>query len=178
MDFLNIYILSRNDLSIKHHAQCFNYEIRIDYLTNEKSRFSFPSGITADEDDFLVAKLSGSDFKIGTSDGFRPLYFGVIESIEGTQINTCDLYNLVNFDIVATKKTGNNFGGHLQNLLNFYLGRPDKLISNLYITVQSSAVQPFSYMPENPPISINFVEYLINGFKNIHVKWCVDRISY
>jgi hypothetical protein len=176
---LNIYILNRSDLVIKSFTPCYVYEINRDYLVNEKSSFSIPGGsYTAEQGDFLVAKTFNDKF---TTEGIKPLYFGVIDSFSNDAIITCDLYNIVNFSFPATRKTGGvsggGFGGHINNLLNYYLDS-SKLVSKITWTVDDSAKVAYSYQPSDPPTITNMVDYLINGFKKYNITWEVDSISY
>jgi hypothetical protein len=168
MDQLNVYVLSRTDLSVKSLNQCFSYEINRDYLTNEKSKFSVRGTHQAQQGDFLLVKSSENEISIygKGSSSLRPLYFGVIDSIENNSIVACDLYNLVNFSFPATRKTGTSFEQHIQTLLNYYLlNDTSKNIHNISVTTGTNTAH--SYQPEDPPTPTNMIDYLINWFKNI-----------
>lgn len=179
-DSLNIYILNREDLAIKRYEKSFNYEINRDYLTNEKSTFEAGQG-EAEVGDFLIAKFSSEGILTYGDSGSKPLYFGVIDSFENGNIITCDLYNIANFTIAATRKTGGasggGFGVHIQNLLNKYLDN-SKLVSKVVWNVDDSAKVAYSYQPSDPPVETNMIDYLINGFKKYNITWELDTIYY
>ncbi len=172
---IDIYIVNRSDGVVKGSSQCFSYEINRDYLTNEKSKFIPFSTLTASEGDFLIAK----SHELGeiNQTGINPLFFGVIESFENKEIIACDLYNIANFEIAATSKSGSSYGQHIQNLLNVYLDS-SKLVGRINRTVDSSAAVGFSYQPQDSPTQVSFIEYLVDGFKKYGVVWAVNSIRY
>lgn len=177
-DYLNIYILNRADLFIKSYNRSFQFEINRDYLTNEKSSFNIEGNYSAQQGDFILVKSSYDNLPIYSSNsGLRPLYFGVIDSFDNNSIVACDLYNIVNFEFAATRKTGQDFGTHIQNLLNYYLDS-SKLVSKITWDVDDSARIAYSYQPSDPPTITNMVDYLINGFKKYNVTLEIDSISY
>lgn len=168
MNSLNLYVIDRTDGVIKGFSECFEYQINRDYLTNEKSRFMPFVKIDVKDGDFLYAKTDNLTEKI--------LYFGIIESFQNSEILCCDLYNIANFEIVTTKKSGTSYGMHIQNLLNFYLDS-SKLVYRVNRTVDPSSNVNFAYIPKEPIETKNFIEYLIDGFKKYGVIWEVTSVT-
>lgn len=177
MKGIDLYIVNRSDGVVKANSQCFSYEINRDYLTNEKSKFTpfDVTAVSAAEGDFVIAK--SDEYETITEPGIRPLFFGIIESFQNGEIVACDLYNIANFEIAATSKSGAAYGNHIQNLLNIYLDS-SKLVSRINRTVDASSAVAFSYHPKNPPVTINFIEYITDGFKKYGVVWDVNSVRY
>lgn len=159
-------------MHIKSYCQCFDYEINRDYLTNEKSTFTLSEAVNAEYGDFVLVKRS--------NDINNFLYCGVIDSFTENSMVTCDLYNIVNFEFAATRKTGSSstggFGGHIKNLLDIYLDN-SKSIYGLTYTLDDSAKVAYSYQPSSPPTVTNMVDYLVNGFKKYNVTFEFDKIK-
>ncbi len=172
---LDLYVVNRSDGVVKGSSECFSYEINRDYLTNEKSKFTPLNALTASEGDFLIVK--SHDLSEINPTGITPMFFGVVESFENKEIVACDLYNIANFEIAATKKSGTSYGQHIQNLLNIYLDS-SKLVSRINRTVDATSAVAFSYQPKDPPTTVKFIDYLVDGFKKYGVVWAVSNVRY
>ncbi|MCL2536946.1 MAG: hypothetical protein FWE51_01505 [Coriobacteriia bacterium] len=175
MTALSCYILDRKTLAVKARFQSYDWDISRDYLTNEKSSF-VPFGTwEAQQGDFLVAKSSLLDWVSKSGNRrFKPFYTGVFDSFESEKIVCCDLYNLLNFEFVATRMTGTDVTGHLfalimQNLIN----DTTKNIGDIEVSADNSAIN-WSYQPAEPPTATNMVTYFINAFRKYNVLWDVD----
>ncbi len=181
MTTINCYVLDRKTLKIKKTFRSADWEVFLDYLTNEKSTFT-PIGKVEGikEGDFLIAKHGSFDKTIGAS--FKPFYFGVISSFElneqESRITTCDLYNLCNFQFSAVRVTGADITAHVTELITKYLlNDPGKNLGNIQVVADDSSVS-YSYQPSDPPTATNLTEYIVGAFQKYNVVWSVDSLTY
>ncbi|MBC1377842.1 hypothetical protein [Listeria innocua] len=179
---VNVWIISRFDGSIVTFSTSSVWEINRDYLTNEKSSFSLDNAYNAEKGDFILAKAERHTNVSGFYDmtsSIPILFLGVIDAFEDGKIIACDIYNLANFDIAATKKTGSSFEGHILTLLQYYfLNDTSKIPNIIQINRDTTINTAHSYQPQDNPTATNLVEYLINGFKKYNTVWEVANLTY
>ncbi|MBC1353864.1 hypothetical protein HB837_15770 [Listeria innocua] len=179
---INVWIVKRTDGTISTFSTSSSWEINRDYLTNEKSTFALNDSYNAEKGDFILAKAERHDVVSGfydTSSNIPILFLGVIDAFDGDNIIACDIYNLVNFDFAATKKTGTSFEGHIYTLLQYYfLNDTSKIPAIIQISRDAAINTAHSYQPQNNPTSTNLVDYLINGFKKYNTVWEVSNLTY
>lgn len=184
-------------------AFCKEWTIDRDYLTSDKSQFKIDTpSFTLNQGDFVVARAEGG--KLMKAPGVTnrshkdlvevqvttvyPLYVGIVESIEytsGTVVNTRDWYNLLDFDIVATSKTGSDINGHLGIMFNTYFldgllwGGADSGNINFVRKQYANPTKiPWSYQPSDPPTITNLRDYFINAFKKYGVVLDIDFVYH
>ena len=169
---LNCYVLNRSDLAVKDYYLSNEYEINIDYLTNEKSSFKSPLNTNAQQGDFFLAK----NVEDGTLKDVA--FFGLVDSFEDDKLVATDVYSLANIDFPATRKTGNSFEVHINTLIHYYLlNDVSKAITDrLIIRIDSNT--NYTYQPADPPTITNMVKYMINGFRKYNVTWEVESVEY
>lgn len=178
---LNLTTLRRRDLLKIDEAECYGYEINRDYLTNEKTTFNPIKKMECEQGDLILAKTESGKYLEGilSDDEIKPIYIGVIDSFDGNSIEVCDIYNLLNFEFVATRKTGVNGEGHLLNLIERYLIQPTKNFPRtLDITIDNTNPTAYSYQPSDPPTPTNLKDYFIQFFKKYNIVWEVDSVHY
>lgn len=161
---LNVWVIKRNG-ETSESFQVIDYEISIDYLTNEKSSFELLNNtFDFSRGDFLLAK-----FKNGGGVAF----FGLIDSYENNKVICNDIYNLMNFDFPATRISGKSFEQHAKNLIsNYLINDNNKQMKILDVAVMTDTSH--LYQPSEPPTPTNIMKYLINAFKKYNVVWRFD----
>ncbi|HFU4025585.1 TPA: hypothetical protein ACGO0F_001293 [Streptococcus suis] len=180
---LQLVILERGSFVVKDSCSCHDWEVRMDYLNNDKSSFRLSSSIRADKGDFVLAKMGSGKYSAILRNGrLKPFYFGIVESNEfkenETELFSVSLYNLVNFDFPATKKSGKNVQAHMKTLLDVFLFRDStKKADSISVRVDGEPIS-YSYQPSDPPTVTNMVEYFINIFKKYGVVWEVEWVGY
>lgn len=183
MKSLHLIVLGRGSLSPKATGTTYSWNINVDYIDNVKSKFTVTENLGCDKGDLLVAKLPDGQYSTAIDDlSFKPFYIGIVESYEQTKdnfvIETGNLYNLANFEFVATTKNGSNGQSHLLAILTkYFLNDNTKKSNQISITVAGEPVA-FSYQPSNSPTATNLVDYLIGFFKKYGIVWEVDRLGY
>ena len=173
------YVVGRDNVLIKSIFRCSQWEINRDYLTNEQSTFTTTEKTGAQRGDYFFAKKVGNaevqKDTLGTS--VKPFFMGVVESIEDDSLNVCDIYNMANFEIFATKISGSNLIDDISLfVLNYILADSSKVGSFLSVK-KSEDIISYSYIPENYPTSVSFIDFLISMFKSYGVTWLGESIT-
>lgn len=172
------YVVARANVLIKSVFRCSQWEINRDYLTNEKSSFVTTQKTGAEKGDYFIAKEVGNVFvdKAPTGTIIKPFYVGVVESTEDDAVNVCDIYNMANFEIFATKMTGKDLITDILNLLlNYILADTSKQGEWVGIAKDTDIIS-YSYIPDNYPTSVSFVDFLVQMFQTYNVTWLPDSI--
>ncbi|MBL1223739.1 hypothetical protein [Enterococcus sp. BWR-S5] len=183
---LQLAVFNRQDLALKSISECYDWEINIDYLTNEKSSFIPLSKMDFETGDFFMAKEIGSDNQgvidssIGEITTITPLFLGVIDSIENDAIKACIIYSLMNFPFAATRATGSATAGvsaesHLTNMFTMRVTLDLSKKTGLPITPKTHTA--YSYLPSDPPTVTNLLDYVIGFFKKYNIVLDVDYLS-
>jgi len=183
---LQLGVLNRQNLSLKSISECYEWEINIDYLTNEKSSFKPLGKMDFETGDIIMAKSIDSnkqgviDSPIGEITTIKPYYIGVIDSVDDEVIVACSIYNLMNFPFAATRTTGRAEAGwsaedHINNMFTMRVTvDPSKRFS---APVTSKTHTAFTYLPSDPPTVTNLVDYLISFFKKYNIVLEVDYFA-
>lgn len=180
---LDLTIFERGTMRVKDKATSFTWEVRRDYISNEKSRFELDHSLDCRQGDYVMAKLPDGKNSVLLNDGkIKPFYFGLVDSFETTEdghvLLANDIYNLANFDFAATPKSGFNSLLHIRQLLNRYLLRDQtKLVQRVNVSGFGLPVA-FNYQPSDPPTTTNLVDYLVHFFVKYGLVWEVDSIGY
>ncbi|HFI0151453.1 TPA: hypothetical protein ACGO3A_002296 [Streptococcus suis] len=183
MTVLTLTILERGTLRVKDVADCYDWEVKMDYINNDKSSFTITGPIIAQKGDFVFAKLPNGKYSRPVANGkIRPFYFGIVDTNETeedeSKVEAVSIYNLVNFDFPATSKTGSSVQSHMMKLLMLWLfGDVSKKTDFISVRTEGPDLS-FSYQPANPPTSTNMVEYFINIFEKYGVVWEVEWVGY
>lgn len=173
------YVVGRDNVLIKSIFRCSQWEINRDYLTNEQSTFTTTEKTGAERGDYFFAKKVGNaDVQkdtLGTS--VKPFFMGVVESIEDDSLNVCDIYNMANFEIFSTKMSGTDLITDVKNLImNYILADSSKKGDFMAIASNEELKISYSYIPENYPATVSFIDFLISMFKSYGVTWLGDSI--
>lgn len=183
MTVLTLTILERGTLRVKDVADCYDWEVKMDYINNDKSSFTIPGTIVAQKGDFVFAKLPNGKYSRSVADGkVKPFYFGIVDTNEleedASKLEAVSIYNLVNFDFPATSKTGPSVQSHMMKLLTiWFFGDASKKTDFISVRTEGPDLS-YSYQPANPPTSTNMVEYFINIFEKYGVVWEVEWVGY
>lgn len=177
MTKLNCYILDRKTFEIKTAFQCFDWDVNVDYLTNEKSSFTSVDDLKWSQGDFFIAKHGDFDRVQGST--FKPFYTGVIDSISNDNtLQCCHIYNLLNFEVTTVRVTGVDVVGHLRALLfRYLLDDTGKNLGGITVASNTSNIE-YSYQPSDPPSIEILTSYFIHMFKKYNVIWDVVDIEY
>lgn len=177
---LTCYICERKTGLVKSIFKCSEWEINRDYLTNEQSSFTTPETVSAEKGDFLISKKVGNSkiIKEETVTWTKPFFLGVVDSIEDSTINVCDLYSISNFSIFATRFQGENIYTDVASLISTYILNDTSKASNIISVVYPEVTQAnYVYIPEEYPTTITFMELLIALFKTWGITWLPDSIA-
>lgn len=176
---IEIIILARKDLAYKDSETCYDWEIDVDYINNNKSKFTTKRNLKASQGDFLLVKLEAGKYtKVLKNERIKPFYVGIVNTNENEEekstIETALIYNLANVDFPATKKSGSSVQAHLLTLLSKYVtGDVTKLTGA--VSVRTEGVDAYySYQPDSSPTITNLAEYFIHMFEKTGVIWEVE----
>lgn len=173
------YVVGRENVLIKSIFRCSQWEINRDYLTNEQSTFTTTEKTGAERGDYFFAKKVGNaeveKDTLGTS--IKPFFMGVVESIEDDSLNVCDIFNTANFEIFSTKMSGTDLITDVKNLImNYILADSSKKGDFMAIASNEELKISYSYIPENYPATVSFIDFLISMFKSYGVTWTGESI--
>lgn len=157
---LNTWFINRQG-SVVAYELVRDYEINVDYLTGDYSKFVLMNYQFVKKGMFVISKYSGEG---------KIAFFGVVKSVDNNTINCGDIFTMADFEITTTAKSGNSFEDHAITLLNKYLlNDASKEASIVEITKLSNT--PHIYQPSDPPTARSLTNYLINAFKKYNIVW-------
>ena len=162
---MNLWVVNRQG-KVSDMTKPIRYDINTDYITPDASEFELAPNDILDfkNGDFIYAKDPLGELK----------YFGLLNSFEDNRLIGHSLLKLLDFEIIATRISGQSFERHALGLINRYLiNDVHKNMKILRIAVESDT--PHTYQPSEPPSVVNLMSYLINGFKKYNVVWEFDR---
>lgn len=159
----NCWVLGRSSGKIKDYFRLSDYDIKDDYLLNEKSTFSALTDFKAEKDDYILVK---------SLDSSGLLFFGVIDSFDDNLITACNLYNIGNFQIFANTLTGSNLFKDLETFLKYYLiNDVNQKAGNIEVEYDKNTLVSYSYIPYEKPSATTLTDFLISIFKQTRVCW-------
>lgn len=171
---INIWLIDRTTGLIKSFSRCNDFEINRDYLLDNISVFNLLDSFQAEKDDFILVK------ETGTQSHVKPLYFGVIESIENNNVYACDIYHIFR-DEQAIFKIENNqtYYDFLTDLVTFIANDNLKLFNNInFIFDDSLKSKNIVFVPNGEYADImRFTDFLIYLFKKDLVTCKFDSLN-
>lgn len=160
---LNTWFINRQG-SVVAYELVRDYEINVDYLTGDSSKFVLTNYQFVKKGMFIISKHS-TEGKIA--------FFGVVKSVENNTINCGAIHTTADFEITTTAKSGTSFENHALTLLRNYLLNDASKEAEI-INISKLSDTPYIYQPSDPPTVRGLTSYLINAFKKYNIVWKFD----
>lgn len=159
--FLQATIFKSSDLTIRGTYPLITYDLQMDALSNTTSTFAINDKGSSQLGDYIAIKIVNAN---------ALLYYGQLTAVDmaqDTNINTLTatyIWNVLNGEIVVGNKSGISYESHIINLIQGYVTSTETT-NVLGRSLTHSTDTAFAVTSSDGLNTINFIDYLVRGFK-------------
>jgi len=171
--FLQLIYFDYNNLTIKNSVPIKSYSISMDAISNDTSTIIVQKDNLINVGDYIAIKDLNTN---------SLLYYGQINTVDVNDlddivtISSNYIWNLLNGDIIVKNISAKSYEKHIITLIKQYIQSNIK-VNPLSLYLKNSTNTEFSVSESDGITTINFIDYIIRGFKLHNVIFDITEIG-